>query len=317
MEVTDTRHSESAVGYGRALHVLAVLMACAVFPLIIVGAGVTSKDVGMAFPDGFTANGYFWTNPPGWFAAEDTRWEHGHRLLGRTVGILAIMVAIGCWRRGGTVRLLGAATLLAIIIQGVLGAFRVNEVSTGLAMVHGIFGQCCFCLACSTALMTSRAWVNGAASVEAKAAGFLQKLCTVGAICVFVQLTLGAAQRHFPSDHALVAHIFWAIVVSFIVGWTAMWVMGQHPGRHLLSRLGQAVAALMLTQLFLGGASFVVVVMGASKSPFILWAVPSAHVAVGALLLASMVLLTLSSYRLLRSIPDTRGAGAEASLATS
>ena len=115
MDGTNIQNSESAVGYGRALHVFAVLMACAVFPLIIVGAGVTSKEVGMAFPDGFTANGHFWTNPPGWFAAEDTRWEHGHRLLGRTVGILAIIVAIGCWRRGGAVRVVGAGTLLAAL----------------------------------------------------------------------------------------------------------------------------------------------------------------------------------------------------------
>jgi len=313
MQATSIQYSDSMVGRGRVLHGLAVVLALAVFPLIIVGAGVTSKEVGMAFPDGFTANGYFWTNPPGWFAAENTRWEHGHRLLGRTVGILAIMVAIGCWRRGGSLRVLGTCTLLAIVIQGVFGAFRVNKVSTSLAMVHGVFGQICFCLACSTALVTSRTWTTGRASIEARAAGFLQKLCIAGVICVFVQLALGAAQRHFPSNPALVAHIFWAIVVGFVVGWTAMWVMGQHPGRHLLSRLGQAAAALMLTQLFLGGATFVVVIMGASKSPFVLWAVPSAHVAVGALLLACLVLLTLSAHRFLRPTPNIRGADAAAS----
>lgn len=303
--------------YRRGLHILAVVAACAVFPLIVVGAGVTSKDVGMAFPDGFTANGYFWGNPPGWFSAEDTRWEHGHRLLGRLVGILAIVLAIWGWRRGGTIRVLCLCNLLAIVTQGVLGAFRVSEVSTSLAMVHGIFGQLCFCLSACVALVTGRTWATTPRFAATSAVVFLHRLCLFTALGVLVQLVLGAAQRHFASGPALVAHIFWAIVVCFLIGWIAMWVIGQQAGGPLLRRLAQACGGLMVAQLLLGGSTFLVTTMGISSSPLLTWAVPSAHVATGALLLADLVLLTLCTYRMLPSRVDVDNRRRATALVTS
>ncbi len=286
---------------------MSVITACAVLPLILVGAGVTSKDAGMAFPDGFTARGYFWANPPGWFVVEDTRWEHGHRLLGRAVGILSIVLAVWCWRCGGVVRVLGVCNLLAVTTQGVLGALRVNEVSTGLAMVHGVFGQLCFCLTCTVALVTGRAWTTDRGTIAIRAGGFLSRLCLAGAVCVFLQLLLGAAYRHFGSRPVLVAHVLWAIVVSLMIGWIAMWIMGSYAGPRVLVRLAQAVGVLMVVQLMLGGMAFVVVSTGVSHSALLQWALPSAHVLVGALLLASTVLLTVCAYQMLRWEAEPRG----------
>jgi len=135
-------------------HVVALILAVALLPLIAVGASVTSKGAGMAFPDRPTSNGAL-VNPPGWWQGEKRLWEHGHRLLGWTVGMLAIVSAASSWRRGTTLRALACATLLAIVIQGVLGGLRVRAVSTPLAIVHGIWGQVCFCLAGVVALRTS------------------------------------------------------------------------------------------------------------------------------------------------------------------
>ena len=299
--------------YRRSLHLLAFVTAAAVFPLIVVGAGVTSKNAGMAFPNGFTSDGYFLRNPPGWWDRDDTRWEHGHRLLGRTVGVLAIALAVGCWRRGGVICLLGLCTLGAIVTQGLLGAFRVNEVSTGLAMFHGISGQLCFCLACCTALVAGRSWRLESGVVEVEQAGFLQRLCVVGTAVCFVQLVSGAALRHFGGGAALLAHMLGIIAVTSVVGWIAMWVMGQGTGRHLLVRLGRAIAILMVVQLMLGGFAFTITVMGEQWSNFVLWAVPSAHVAVGALLFVSTVLTTLCAYRMLRPAPEESQQGVVAS----
>lgn len=297
------------------MHLLAVVTAAAVFPLIVVGAGVTSKEVGMAFSDGFTSDGYFLQNPPGWWDQDDTRWEHGHRLLGRTVGLLAIALAIGCWRSGGVVRVLGVGTLVAIVIQGLLGAFRVSAISTGLAMVHGVSGQLCFCLACSVPLILGRTWSADAGRVEIEQAVFLRRLCVVGSVTCLVQLISGAALRHFGGGAALLAHLFGVMVITCVVGWAAMWVMGSG-GKHLLVRLGRMIAILMVVQLLLGGFAFTVTVMGGQWSSFVLWAVPSAHVAVGALLFSSMVLTTLCAYRMSKPAPETTGSGASVETAT-
>ena len=119
-----SRPKHDAATYGRRSHFLATLTACAVFPLVLVGAGVTSKDAGMAYPDGFVSNGHLVTNPPGWWASDDTRWEHGHRLLGRAVGLLAIAQVIVCWRRSRALRVASVVTLLMIMTQGLLGAMQ-------------------------------------------------------------------------------------------------------------------------------------------------------------------------------------------------
>lgn len=298
------------VPYSKGLSRLALITALAVFPLIFVGASVTSKEVGMAYLEGFTSDGYLIQNPPGWWDSDDTRWEHGHRLLGRLVGILSIILAIWCWRRGGGLRWLGGANLLAICIQGTLGAFRVYEVSTLFAMIHGIFGQLCFCLTCTVALITSKAWYRS--SVRAvRAADFLKKLCIAGVLAVFVQLTLGAGFRHFSGQAMLLAHIFWAVVVTFMIGWLAMWLMGIDRHRHILRTLGRVLAVLMTVQLLLGGATFVVTVIGGNWSDFVVWVVPSLHTAVGALMLVCTVLITISGYQFLRLAPQRLGARAE------
>lgn len=300
--------------YRRRLHVLALLTACAVFPLIFVGQGVTSKEAGMAFPDWPTSNGHL-LNPPGWLGQEDTLWEHGHRLIGWTVGMLAIATAVSGWSSGGAIRKLSAFTLLAIIVQGLLGGFRVIEISTAFAMIHGILGQLCFCLAATTALITSRGWIEHREPHPIRAAIFLRKLCTAGTAAVMVQLLLGAGQRHFACTYSLVFHILWAIVVAFVLGWIALWLMGHDGGRSTLARLGRIIAALTAVQLLLGGLTFVVTtMMGTATSPLMEWLIPTVHSAVGALILAFMVLTTACTHRMVS--PELELDGMEAASPT-
>ena len=300
------------VCYYPGSHLLAVVLAIALLPLIVVGAGVTSKDAGMAYPDWPTSGGHL-VNPPGWWQGEKTLWEHGHRLLGWGVGMLAIVSAVFCARRGGTLRILGMATLLAIVIQGILGGIRVRAVSTQLALVHGVWGQLCFCLACVVGLLTSRGWLESGPAVEASGATFFQRGTLVGAICVFLQLVTGAAQRHFDVREALVAHLLWAVVVILVLSWAAMWALEQYPHHALLAKLGRWLAVLVGLQMILGGLTFLVTVMGGNWPATLLWTAPSAHVLVGAMLLACVLLMTISSRRLLR--PGLEGADATAKTA--
>jgi len=305
-----------SANYQRSLHVIAILTACAVFPLLFVGAGVTSKDAGMAFPDWPTSDGYL-VNPPRWWEVEATRWEHGHRLIGWTVGMLAIGLAVTAWRHGGVRRIMAITVLLAIVAQGVMGGIRVREISTGWAMVHGIWGQACFVLACSTALICSRRWWSDAGRCCLPAAERLQRLCIVTTAALFVQLVLGAALRHFGSDAALVAHVLWAVVSSLLVGWTVLWVIGNYPNRDIVETMGWMVGLLMAAQLMLGGVALVVTVMGGTQNAMVAWLIPTLHVAVGALVLACSTLLTLCAYRMLRPMPAAGTSVALASLVVS
>lgn len=274
------------------------LLACAVLPLILVGAGVTSKDAGMIFPDWPTSDGHL-LNPPGWWQVDSKLWEHGHRLLGWSVGMLAIASAIACWKGTAAQRNLALATLGAIVVQGVMGGLRVREVSTWLAMLHGIFGQACFCLACVSALFSSRGWTSATEPFAAQGVVTLRRGCFVALVATFLQLVVGAAYRHFGHGYALAGHLIWAVVVIIVLGWLTMWVMEQYPNRPLFPMLGKTLAALLATQLVLGGMALLVVMMGEQATGFFQWAAPSAHVLVGAMLLACVLLITLCAHKLL------------------
>jgi cytochrome c oxidase assembly protein subunit 15 len=302
--------------YSVFLHRLAVMTAIAVFPLIIVGAGVTSLDAGMAFPDWPTSNGHL-VNPPQWWQNSDMRWEHGHRLIGWVVGMLATLLLIFSWRRGGTLRVLGLMTFLAICTQGVLGGFRVREISRTLAMVHGIFGQLCFCLAAVTAFVSSRSWLERKAAHEIAAAGFLRRLGWFVTVAVFIQLVFGAAYRHFGGDHALFAHLGWAVVTLLSVGWLATWAAGLPEQLETVAKLGKLLGVLAMVQLLLGGGAFVLAIGAGAQAGAVTWLIPSAHVAVGALLFVCVILVTISVRRFVAADPMADDSSGRTRLAVS
>lgn len=284
--------------YRPAAGTLTKILACAVLPLILVGAGVTSKDAGMIFPDWPTSDGAL-LNPPGWWQVDSKLWEHGHRLLGWTVGMLAIASAVACWKGTASQRTLALSVLGAIVVQGVLGGLRVREVSTFLAMVHGVFGQACFCLACVSGLFNSRGWVETGEPFAARGVVTLRRGCAIALLATFLQLVVGAAYRHFGHGYALAGHLIWAVVVIVMLGWLTMWVMEQYPNRPLFPILGKMLAVLLAVQLVLGGMALLVVMVGNEFSEFLKWAAPSAHVLVGAMLLACVLLITLCAHKLL------------------
>ena len=73
----------------KGLNRFAILVACATFFLIIAGALVTSNDAGLATSDWPLSNGEFFPNMVG-----NLFWEHGHRMIATTVGLLTIVLAV-------------------------------------------------------------------------------------------------------------------------------------------------------------------------------------------------------------------------------
>ena len=292
----------------RTAHVLALLTAGCIFPLIFVGAGVTTRDAGMVFPDWPTSDGAV-LNPSGWLDDANKMWEHGHRLIGWTVGILAIASAVASWKISSAARSLTLATLGMIVVQGLLGGLRVTEISRTYAMIHAIWGQLTFCVAAITALVTSASALR-AVRVPVAGAKFFQTGGVVAFLAVLVQLGLGAWYRHFDSSTALIAHVLWALVVFMILSWLTMWTLEQYPRLPPLGFLGKSMAVLIAAQMVLGGAAFLIGVMGGMWPGWLATLVPSAHVAVGALMLACTALLTVSGF--LRLAPAASKAARQA-----
>ena len=141
-------------------HRLAVMTACATFPLLFIGGLVTSKGAGLAVPDWPTTFGYNMFLYPWSKMVGNIFYEHSHRLVASGVGLLTIVLALSLWlqERRNWLRWLGVTALVLVVIQGVLGGLRVILLEHSLAIVHASLAQAFFALAVSLALFTSAEW---------------------------------------------------------------------------------------------------------------------------------------------------------------
>jgi cytochrome c oxidase assembly protein subunit 15 len=200
----DRLPASSDLRYNRPLHWLAVLTACATFPLIFMGGLVTSHGAGMAVPDWPNSFGYnmFLFPPNLWIGG--IFYEHVHRLMGTVVGFLSLLLAgwaIYSERRGPRVWLC-VAVLVGVIFQGILGGLRVVLVNLNLAVVHGCVAQAFFCLAVSAVVFTSRWWIQTPRRVDA-GGRWLFRLAAVLVGGIYLQLVAGALMRHFQAGLAI------------------------------------------------------------------------------------------------------------------
>src|SRR5215475_4917957 len=179
----------------RGLNRFAILVACATFFLIIAGALVTSHDAGLATSDWPLSNGQVFPKMVG-----NLFWEHGHRMVATTVGMLTIVLMIYVLRREkrSWVRKLGVFALLAVIAQGLLGGLTVKlMLPLAVSAAHATLAQLFFCTTVSLAVFTSRSWIEAKPWVpEDKGVLPLRYLCTAALVTIFLQLIIGATLRH-------------------------------------------------------------------------------------------------------------------------
>lgn len=201
--------------YRRWLHRFSFVVLTATFALVAIGGHVTSTESGMAVPDGWFTFGWWslFAPPSLWWNEFGTFWEHTHRLQGNVVGLLTIVMAVWLFRtqkQRPMLRWAGVGMLVFVCIQGALGAFRVDEISIALAFIHGISGQSILCLWVLVAAALSKPWVKRVASLRQRqpkraqrAPRKLRWFALAMLAALFIQLTLGAAVRHYKADKAL------------------------------------------------------------------------------------------------------------------
>ena len=184
---------------------IAVLTACATFPLIFMGGLVTSHGAGMSVPDWPNSYGYNMFLFPPRFWVGGILYEHTHRLMGSVVGLLSIILAVCAWKweKRIWVRNLALAVLAAVILQGVLGGLRVVLVKLHLAIIHACFAQAFFCLTALMAMATSRWWIEAAPLNAGKWRSRLAILGLIATGAIYTQLILGALMRHHDAGLAI------------------------------------------------------------------------------------------------------------------
>jgi len=287
-------------------HRLALALCAATFVLILVGGLVTNTGAALAVPDWPTTFGYNMFLFPWSKMVGGILYEHSHRLLGATVGVLTIAVAASLWigERRRWLRWLGVAALLAVALQGVLGGLRVLLAEDGIAIVHGSLAQAFFGLAVCLALFTSPGW--DAALVPSTDAAPLRRLALLTTGVAYVQIVFGAFLTHLGAR--LDGHLAGAAALAVLIPLLFVRVLRATGDRPELIRPARALLGLLLLQLLLGvgayAGRFTDLVLPAYFGP----AFPVIHRLTGGLLLAASLVLTLRCQRLL-SPPEARAAG--------
>jgi heme a synthase len=261
------------------------------------------------------------------------RWSDALVLGGSGLAALAAgLVWPRCEPAPKWLKRLGLIAFFGVVLQGVLGGLRVTLLKDQIGIFHGTIAQLFFTLTCALALFTSRWWVNLEESPQVSTATppAFRRLLLGATILIFLQLVLGATMRHqhaglaipdFPlaygklwpaMDPASVAqynahrievaaanpvtafqivlqliHRFMAVLILAAVAACAVAarrLAKSHPAKKLsLGWLGLIIAQASL------GAATVLTDKAAD--------IATAHVVVGALSLATGVLLCIISFR--------------------
>ena len=283
------------------LHRFAWLTACATYLLLLAGATVTSHRAGLSVPDWPTTYGQFMFSFPRSKWVGGIFYEHGHRLIASTVGMLTVVLSV--WLVSAEprrwVRRLGIAALAAVIAQGILGGLTVKLfLPPSVSIAHAGLAETFFCITIALAMATSAKWVRDGSVVLTKGSANLKRLAVVTTVLVYIQLMLGAAIRH--ANVGVMAHIVGAVLVTLMVLVLAMNVL-RCVQETSLKRHAFCLPLLVAAQIGVGVATFMVRVPKSESGQLdpIQVIVPTIHMAIGALILAVCFSLTIRICRFL------------------
>lgn len=291
-------HDETPVWLRR----FAKFVAASTLFLIFAGAMVTSTGSGLAVPDWPLSYGMLMPKMVGGIF-----YEHGHRMIAATVGLLTVIQAIWLQLREPKryVRVLGWISVGTVIAQGVLGGITVLFLlPKPISIAHAGLAEIFFCINVAIAYFTSetfrrvREHEKGDAPVG---------MTTVLLVVVFLQILAGALMRHlgaglaipdFPlsfgklvpafTSNEIIAnyiHRVGGLTVAILVIAVAIRLLRYAPN-HPLRIFVHFLVLVVPTQIMLGGYT-----IWSGKQPHI----TSLHVMIGALTLALSLVLAITA----------------------
>jgi heme a synthase len=319
------------------LHRFAWFTAIATLLLTCSGGMVTSKGVGLAVPDWPTTFGYnmFLFPVSQWVGG--IFFEHTHRLIASTVGFMTIILALWIWRADDRpwLRNLGFAALGAVILQGVLGGLRVTLLKDEIGIFHACLAQAYLGMLIVITLATSQLWNRiSARNTSLAAVRNLARIAICTTAVIYLQLGLGAAMRHqhrdlsildFPAAYGSIVPDTSPATLARINAWREARALSDVTALHIWLQmthrfLALVIAAGVIASVFLarrtgenaGALSrfadiwFLLLCGQITLGAWVIWSnkaadIATAHVAVGATMLALGVALSAISLRILRN----------------
>jgi cytochrome c oxidase assembly protein subunit 15 len=300
---------KSQIAFQPKLHLFAFVTASCTFLLLIAGALVVGTGSAKAVPDWPLSFGQFFPPMKG-----GVLFEHGHRLVAGIVGllILSLSFALQKWEQRRWVKVLAWCALGIVGLQSVLGGILIlYGLPLGVSVFHSGLGPAFFCLTVVLALVTSRQWMENHPVESSTAKLSLSTWALIATTTVFIEILIGALVRYSgagltQTDYSVglsrlvyngwslpliagLCHRLWGVLVLILVSYVYFLVRRGHSGHRSLNGPAKLAVFLVWVQLFLG---VMVVLTRLGIEPTTL------HIVLGSAILASMLVLTLNSYRI-------------------
>jgi len=201
--------------------------------------------------------------------------------------------------------------VLALALGLCLAAPRVAAASIGFASLvlavvvsgwpvlrvvwHAVFAHSSVALTTAVAVVTSSAWIKPAERVELGSWSALRPAAIATPPAVLVQISLGALYRH--QVIGVMPHMLGAMVVALLTLVVSVVLLQHFTACRPLQSAATALISIVLAQVCLGIAVFIMVLLDAGNTPAFAWTA-TAHVSVGSVTLAASVVTAILVARL-------------------
>lgn len=248
-------------------HRFTIATAAATFLLLLVGGTVNPTGSSLACPEPtLICHGQLFPKMTG-----GVLYEHGHRLVATTVGLMQIVLTVLLWLRRPSLRWLGVLALAAVCVQGTLGALTVYyKLPWAVSTAHLLLAMAYFAALLYIAYRT-RPDPAGRRRPDLRRA---RPWIAVAAAAVLLQVLLGGLMRHhggalasvdwplhqgsvWPADAPLplqlhMAHRIGGVLVGLIVLAASIALFRAARGWPRMRALAALAPALVVLQITLG-----------------------------------------------------------------
>lgn len=281
--------SDSLIEMDRAhplLHRYALFLAA--LALIVVGSGayITSTEV---------------TSRQAQSTVSGAISEVPHVALSITLMVLALGAAIWSSRLGNRwVRALAWSGFAMLMLDAALG-WSGPPLSAALAIFHALLAHLFLSIAVVIAILTSASWAAEPELAGDEGWSLLRPLALATPPVVLMQIALGAMYRH--ETIGILGHLAGAMVATLLTLIVSAVVLQNFPKPVLMRRAAAALITIVLTQICLGAAAFLMLVLNTAGT-FAFLLITVGHVVVGTATLAASVVMAMQVVRSLRSNPS-------------
>lgn len=283
---------------GAFLHLYSKCLAFSTAVLLFAGGLVTSTGSGLSVPDWPLSYGMLF--PP---MIGGIRFEHSHRVIAGSVGILTLIFMILIFRieERSWMKKLGVGLALAVVAQAILGGMTVKYLLPDwISITHACLAQTFFTLVIASTIFTSKEWQEWE-FIYTPFSNSIKRFVGTTLFLIYAQLIAGAVVRHTGGKGILLHFVIASLILIHVIFILFKTLRDSRVHKVLIGDV-LVLVILVVLQIFLGLGSYVFV-FGTAKH-----AVPTypevvfrtVHQTNGAFILAATGAILVKALRILR-----------------